>query len=90
MIMKFMKISGRSCTSLLTCQDAVKSKVEVVSVSSSQKRASNIVKATSSGVVSGDQFRVPHQQSVILSYSKQGEYICLLLCHSLVTKGRCQ
>ena len=52
----------------------MKSKVEVVSVSSSQKRASNIVKATSAGVVSGDQFRVPHQQSVILSYSKQGEY----------------
>ena len=73
---------------MLTCQDAVKSKVEVVSVSSSQKRASNIVKATSSGVVSGDQFRVPHQQSVILSYSKQGEYICLLLCHRPTHSGK--
>ena len=45
-----------------------------MSSSSGQRRASNIVKATSAGVSSlmGDTgFRVPGQQSVILTYSKQ-------------------
>ena len=54
-------------------QDAVRARIEVVPVSGSgQRRASNIVKASSAGVtqVTSD-FRVPHQQSVILTYSKQ-------------------
>ena len=53
----------------------MKARIEVVPVSSAgQRRASNIVKAGSagvSGVTSSDQFRVPGQQSVILSYSRQ-------------------
>ena len=54
----------------------MRARIEVVPVSSSsgQRRASNIVKATSAGVSSlmGDTgFRVPGQQSVILTYSKQ-------------------
>jgi len=55
-------------------QDAVRARIEVVPVSGSgQRRASNIVKAGSSaGVtqVTSSDFRVPHQQSVILTYSK--------------------
>ena len=59
----------------------MKARIEVVPVSSAgQRRASNIVKAGSAGVsgvsgvsglTSSDQFRVPGQQSVILSYSRQ-------------------
>ena len=51
----------------------MRARIEVVPVSGSgQRRASNIVKASSAGVtqVTSD-FRVPHQQSVILTYSKQ-------------------
>ena len=63
---------------MITCcnisQDAVRARSEVVRVSGSgQRRASNIVKAVSSAGVTqltSDDFRVPHQQSVILTYSK--------------------
>ena len=52
----------------------MRARIEVVPVSGSgQRRASNIVKAgSSSGVtqVTSSDFRVPHQQSVILTYSK--------------------
>ena len=67
-------------------QDAVRARIEVVPVSGSgQRRASNIVKAGSSaGVtqVTSSDFRVPHQQSVILTYSKHqqnGEQLYVLL-----------
>ena len=74
----------------MTCydivQDAVRARIEVVPVSGSgQRRASNIVKAGSSaGVtqVTSSDFRVPHQQSVILTYSKHqqnGEQLYVLL-----------
>ena len=55
-------------------QDAVKNLVEIMTVQQQgQKRASNIVKNIHTNVTSGD-FRVPHQQSVILNYTSKNHH----------------